>query len=931
MGPKDKVPAPLDEIIDLDLSLRTAIYECTLGRELGIEILPGDNSAVVGKVTKGSKAEACGINTGDRILATSATAGQSMWAHTSADGVKAALNTRFVMSSTVQVRFARPLEAIPETILSKLRVPYYYTVKLKRPIGLHVVEALDKGVYVQYIKPENGAARSKRIEVQDQLIAMSASWGDRMWDVNSVESFIVGVKMRTDPVLTLKLKRWVGFKEYSGHREVKMARTETKRRASSLLRKDENDFPRRESFMEQVESARTGKELLSLWKALRRGEFHAGGDKASCYTANKAMSCALTLESPAVAIEIFESSFNFSYEEEEVSELLGLARGDDEDVTLPAGVLSSAMSGSIEDTAGSGEVGSASFTFGALETLEPNNFVATTAIKAYGRVQDPTKALAILSWLEARGTEPDIFFMSALLFVLAKCKRVADAERIFWEEIPARNLKYTVATTNSLMYMYARLNRADDALRVYELTKSLGLQCTVVTYGVLIKALMRSNKKPLEQSAFEILESLPAMGITPGVEIFNQFFEHYARTRDFRQTKNVLKLMARSKPRLRPDAVTYGYLISCFAESRKPRSALKAFYQMCARGFKPDGYAYMGVLKALYHMRDGFTAAQVLVDMRKSGMTAPDKRHYSMAMFSCVVSGQNEIAESLYKMYERDALLEDEQPDTVLNTLMLRALLQQSRWTDVYSLVQRMEEGPKSARPNLYTYNYLLQFQMLEAHWQEGENTLAKIFQVAEGSKGALPSAMMQRDIWPEVSVGATQNVLRGTFQALSFALGPYSSRLQQLYKDDMLHSPIINQGSGPNNVLLQLDVGEPDEEGNLQKVEFGLKSTRKLQTFNKPTPEGLQFLVSSLESIAATESTISSDFYAELLKVVSLEGFLSEAERVLGIGKLGLLRSPRGIGPDRTEIDAKVASAEELAHRLIRQKLQDSDANARG
>ena len=37
MGPKDKVPAPLDEIIDLDLSLRTAIYECTLGRELGID------------------------------------------------------------------------------------------------------------------------------------------------------------------------------------------------------------------------------------------------------------------------------------------------------------------------------------------------------------------------------------------------------------------------------------------------------------------------------------------------------------------------------------------------------------------------------------------------------------------------------------------------------------------------------------------------------------------------------------------------------------------------------------------------------------------------------------------------------------------------------------------------------------------------------
>ena len=37
------------------------------------------------------------------------------------------------------------------------------------------------------------------------------------------------------------------------------------------------------------------------------------------------------------------------------------------------------------------------------------------------------------------------------------------------------------------------LNRPDDALRVYELIKRTGLKCTVVTYGILIKALMRSG------------------------------------------------------------------------------------------------------------------------------------------------------------------------------------------------------------------------------------------------------------------------------------------------------------------------------------------------------------------------------------------------------------------------------------------------------
>ena len=32
----------------------------------------------------------------------------------------------------------------------------------------------------------------------EQVVAMSASWGDRLWDVRSVESFIVGVRMRSD-------------------------------------------------------------------------------------------------------------------------------------------------------------------------------------------------------------------------------------------------------------------------------------------------------------------------------------------------------------------------------------------------------------------------------------------------------------------------------------------------------------------------------------------------------------------------------------------------------------------------------------------------------------------------------------------------------------------------------------------------------------
>lgn len=75
---------------------------------------------------------------------------------------------RFVMSPTVKLLLERPLSSIPPDLIPLLRVPFYSLVKLKRPIGLHVAEGPQKSVVVQYLKPNLGAARSRRVEVRDQ-------------------------------------------------------------------------------------------------------------------------------------------------------------------------------------------------------------------------------------------------------------------------------------------------------------------------------------------------------------------------------------------------------------------------------------------------------------------------------------------------------------------------------------------------------------------------------------------------------------------------------------------------------------------------------------------------------------------------------------------------------------------------------------------
>ena len=128
---------------------------------------------------------------------------------------------------------------------------------------------------------------------------------------------------------------------------------------------------------------------------------------------------------------------------------------------------------------------------------------------------------------------------------------------------------------------------------------------------------------------------------------------------------------------------------------------------MRRRGIKPNGYTYMGVLKALSHMRDGLSAAQVLTEMDEIGIN-PDKKHYSMAMFACIMSGHPALVESLFIRYNRK--FPNNPPDTALCTLFLRALLQQGRWEAAYTHFDDMIGGPAIGRPNIQTYNYLLQY-----------------------------------------------------------------------------------------------------------------------------------------------------------------------------------------------------------------------------
>eukprot|EP01041_Mallomonas_annulata_P005488 gene5488-11035_t len=245
---------------------------------------------------------------------------------------------------------------------------------------------------------------------------MSATWGDRMWDVRSVESFVVGVRMRSD--VNIQKRELTGgmggqsstlmYEEGSG------GGTLVGTVAGSAL--DANGIAKR------ILKAKNASELKNIWLELKQqastststsnspsGDSSQSSDNEkrkstsslstsrgllNGYVANQIMTAALKLEAPKLAIEVFEAVFGYIYRPNPTAALLRLSRAREEDLSIPSltavkrGSATKdwvverdlmqklkAFSNSPNMTAGESAI--------AVGILDPSAFVCATAAKAY--------------------------------------------------------------------------------------------------------------------------------------------------------------------------------------------------------------------------------------------------------------------------------------------------------------------------------------------------------------------------------------------------------------------------------------------------------------------------------------------------------------------------------------------------------------------
>jgi 2'-5' RNA ligase len=227
------------------------VVDIDLERPLGFTLKEVAGYGIyVDYVDMGGSAQMRGVQRGDRVLATSATLGGSMWEKSTMAGVLSALHSGTLFSNTVRIRFERdPVLAsivgfsaesstsrvdlaralisverarlrIQQSTIENFEVALPLPGKNKAflkgenpfngqlPYGMLLAQD-EQGVFVADISPEGTAADSGLLRIGDRIVATQGSIGTQLWPKKTLDGILSAVTTRMGNSITLKIERKV--------------------------------------------------------------------------------------------------------------------------------------------------------------------------------------------------------------------------------------------------------------------------------------------------------------------------------------------------------------------------------------------------------------------------------------------------------------------------------------------------------------------------------------------------------------------------------------------------------------------------------------------------------------------------------------------------------------------------------------------------
>jgi len=716
--------------------------ECTFGEDGGdssIQVLDEkgletSSGIVVSSVERGGLAWDLGVRAGDFVIATSATVGDKMWPKSSLEGIRSAISSRKVISSSMQVEFQRAGTFVPDAELVQ-----EFELSLSRPMGIHIEDTHDGYVQISGFTEDVPDFVTHNLRVGDRIIAVDSTLG-KMWPVSTVDGVVSSVTTRL-PGQTVQLKFERVVEDGSDLRvidslDTKSTSTDVKDSLSKSLIGAYSKYADSDTIVD----GKGSKDLLARCRGILRRYISVHDPISERSSGIPALVADRVLESISKA-EIpldpvtLSLIMNAYISCDQPNDALRTFEG-------TTGVKVDGSNDKIDIDVDWHQVN------GGIQRNEEclNLVTATDVIRAHAKLGDSVLVKKVLSAIEddpdtvdegrtqvwSTNVKPDTKCYNTVLAAIVNSNNLQDAENLFEKmcepdqhpTCPQRN----IATYNTMVGAYARAGRRKDAYDLFTTMRNHGFKPDKYSVTSLIKA---ATQEADFDAARNLLIDMKVAGIETDVVAYNTVIKALCLKNSWFEAK---ELVAEMESRgINPNSKTYGLLMNGLLRLNKPGPCLTLFESACAdqrtASLMENVQLYTTAITASATLGDYERAFELVSRMSFAGVK-PNIKTLTALMGSCISAGKFDTAMDVYDKIPN--------PDGYAQTLAIRAKCGMGLFEEALNSVSisiKSGENSLSGKQLMQSYNCIIGAALEQEEFLLAKQTMDNLL-----SEGLIPS-----------------------------------------------------------------------------------------------------------------------------------------------------------------------------------------------
>ncbi|XP_031482992.1 putative pentatricopeptide repeat-containing protein At3g23330 [Nymphaea colorata] len=252
---------------------------------------------------------------------------------------------------------------------------------------------------------------------------------------------------------------------------------------------------------------------------------------------------------------------------------------------------------------------------GAAE-LKPDSFTLCSILPIFTDVVNVGRGKEIHGYAVRYGFDKDVFIGSSLIDMYAKCTRVDDAHRVFNLLDSHRD----AISWNSIIAGCVQNGCFNDAVRLFREMQSIGIKPKAATFSSIIPAFAHSTTLHLGK---QLHGYIVRNSLDDNIYIASSLVDMYAKCGNIRIARLVFD---RTES---PDMVSWTAMIMGYALHGHAKNALTLFQEMEKANVKPNYVAFVAALTACSHAGLLDEARKIFRSMSREYGIAPGLEHYA--------------------------------------------------------------------------------------------------------------------------------------------------------------------------------------------------------------------------------------------------------------------------------------------------------------